>query len=57
MQDLAGMAMLVCAAVAALFFGVLLAYAFCRGAFAVLKAHARSVANGRVAKATAAVQA
>jgi hypothetical protein len=44
MQDALNLVMLVCAAVAALAFGVLAAYVICRGAFAALKMHARSFA-------------
>jgi hypothetical protein len=42
MQDALNLVMLICAAVAALAFGVLGAYGICRGAFAALKMHARS---------------
>jgi hypothetical protein len=52
MQDALNLVMLVCAAVAALAFGVLGAYVICRGAFATLKMHARSlVAEARQPKA------
>jgi hypothetical protein len=44
MQDVLNTIMLICAAVAALAFGVLMAYVICRGAFAALKMHARSFA-------------
>ncbi|WP_158748878.1 hypothetical protein [Acidobacterium sp. S8] len=44
MQDALNLLMLVCAAVAALAFGVLSAYGICRVAFAALKMHARSYA-------------
>lgn len=44
MQDALNLVMLVCAAVAALAFGVLAAYVACRAAFALLKIHARSYA-------------
>ncbi len=44
MQDALNLVMLVCAAVAALAFGVLAAYVICRVAFAALKMHARSYA-------------
>jgi hypothetical protein len=44
MQDALNLVMLVCAAVAALAFGVLAAYVICRAAFAALKMHARSYA-------------
>jgi len=44
MQDALNLVMLICAAVAALAFGVLAAYVICRVAFAALKMHARSYA-------------
>lgn len=44
MQDAINFLMLVCASLAALAFGVLLAYWVCRAAFALIRAHARSVA-------------
>jgi hypothetical protein len=44
MQDALNLMMLICAAVAALAFGVLAAYVTCRAAFALLKMHARSYA-------------
>jgi hypothetical protein len=44
MQDVLNLIMLICAAVAALAFGVLAAYVVCRAAFAALKMHARSFA-------------
>lgn len=44
MQDAVNLLMLICAALAALALGVLLAYAICRSAFALLRIHARSVA-------------
>jgi hypothetical protein len=44
MQDALNLLMLICAAVAALAFGVLAAYVICRLAFAALKLHARSYA-------------
>jgi hypothetical protein len=43
MQDVLNLVMLVCAATAALAFGVLAAYIVCRSAFAALKMHARSL--------------
>jgi hypothetical protein len=46
MQDAINMLMLVCASLASMAFGVLAAYWTCRGAFAVLRIHARSVAVG-----------
>ncbi|MGC1294210.1 MAG: hypothetical protein WA869_04150 [Alloacidobacterium sp.] len=42
MQDVLNLVMLICAALAALAFGVLAAYGICRAAFAALKMHARS---------------
>ncbi|HEX3438185.1 MAG TPA: hypothetical protein VHT24_15555 [Pseudacidobacterium sp.] len=44
MQDAMNLVMLICAALAALAFGVLAAYGVCRAAFAMLKMHARSYA-------------
>ncbi|HTY85286.1 MAG TPA: hypothetical protein VMB19_13775 [Silvibacterium sp.] len=44
MQDAINLLMLICASLAALAFGVLLAYAVCRAAFAAIRIHARSVA-------------
>jgi hypothetical protein len=44
MQDALNLVMLICAAVAALAFGVLAAYGICRAAFAALKIHARAYA-------------
>jgi hypothetical protein len=44
MQDALNLLMLICAAVAALAFGVLAAYATCRVVFAALKIHVRSYA-------------
>ena len=44
MQDAVNFLMLVCASLAAMAFGVLLAYGVCRAAFAAIRAHARSVA-------------
>jgi len=44
MQDALNLMMLICAAVAALAFGVLAAYMVCRVAFAALRMHARSFA-------------
>ncbi len=44
MQDLVNTFMLICAAVASLAFGVLIAYGFFRALFQVLHLHARSVA-------------
>jgi hypothetical protein len=50
MQDAMNLLMLVCAGLAALALGVLLAYALCRSAFAILRVHARSVAAEAPAK-------
>jgi len=44
MQDAINLLMLVCASLAALAFGVLLAYGVCRIAFAAVRLHARSIA-------------
>jgi hypothetical protein len=44
MQDAINLLMLICAALASLVFGVLLAYGVCRSVFAALRIHARSVA-------------
>jgi hypothetical protein len=44
MHDAINFLMLVCASLAALAFGVLLAYGVCRAAFAAIRVHARSVA-------------
>lgn len=43
MQDQVSMVMLVCAALAALAFGVMLGYAACKGLFALLRVHARTL--------------
>lgn len=53
MQDLTNSAMLICAIFASLAFGVLAAYSLCRGAFALLRAHASSVSQSRLQKASA----
>ncbi len=53
MQDLINASMLVCATAASLAFGVLAAHALCRGAFALLRMHATSIANERLEKASA----
>jgi hypothetical protein len=45
MQDAINLLMLACASLAALAFGVLLAYGFCRAGFALIRMHARSVAT------------
>jgi len=47
MQNAVNSLMLICAALASLAFGVLLAYGMCRAAFAKLRQHAGSVANRR----------
>lgn len=44
MQDAINLLMLTCASLAALAFGVLLAYGICRTAFAIMRMHVRSVA-------------
>ncbi len=48
MQDLTNSAMLVCAIVASLAFGVLAAYSLCLGAFALLRMHAASVSQAKL---------
>ncbi len=57
MQDWMNLLMLICAAVAALSLGVLAAYSCCRIAFAVLRMHARSVADQRLSAKAPAVEA
>lgn len=44
MQDAMNTLMLVCASLASMAFGVLVAYWLCRAGFAMLRMHARSVA-------------
>ena len=44
MPDAINLLMLACASLAALAFGVLLAYGICRTAFAIMRMHVRSVA-------------
>jgi hypothetical protein len=44
MQDAINLLMLACASLAAMAFGVLLAYGVCRAAFAIIRMHVRSVA-------------
>jgi hypothetical protein len=46
MQDAINTVMLICASLASMAFGVLVAYWICRAAFAILRVHARSVAEG-----------
>ncbi len=53
MQDLTNITMLVCATAASLAFGVLAAHALCRGAFALLRVHAATVAEGKLQKVSA----
>lgn len=43
MQDFVNTILLICAALASLALGVMLAYGFCQAAFAVFRIHARSV--------------
>jgi hypothetical protein len=50
MQNAMNLIVLMCAASAALAFGVLAAYGICRAAFAILKIHARSYAKVPQAK-------
>ncbi len=54
MLDAMNLLMLVCAALAALAFGVLSAYVLCRAGFGLLKVHAQSVAQHTAAEAKAA---
>jgi hypothetical protein len=42
MQDIFNSILLICAAIASLGFGVILAFGVCRAAFALLRAHSRS---------------
>jgi hypothetical protein len=51
MQNLMNLILLLCAAGAALAFGVLAAYGICRVAFGLLRLHARSYAKAPQAKA------
>lgn len=51
MQDLVNTIMLICAVLAAMAFGVLMAYGVCVGAFSILRLHARSVAASTVRSA------
>lgn len=55
MQDFVNTVMLICAVLAALAFGVLVAYGACAAAFSVLRIHARSVAASSVRSAKAQV--
>ena len=50
MQDAINLLMLTCASLAALAFGVLMAYGICRAAFAVIRMHARSIAANAAAQ-------
>jgi|YelNatPaOPRAMG01_1025707.scaffolds.fasta_scaffold08510_2 hypothetical protein len=52
MQELMSTLLLVCAALASLALGVMLAYGLCRSAFAVFRIHAKSVAAEAGSKAT-----
>lgn len=47
MQDVMNLLMLVCATLASLAFGVLVAYGICRAAFMLLRQHAGSLAAQR----------
>jgi hypothetical protein len=47
MRDAVNMLMLICAALASLAFGVLVAYGVCRVAFAKLRQHAGQIAEQR----------
>lgn len=51
MQDAINSLMLVCASLASLALGVLLAYGICRVAFTIFRIHAQSVAAQRAAAA------
>jgi hypothetical protein len=46
MQDALNTLMLICASLASMAFGVMVAYWICRAGFALLRIHARSVAMG-----------
>jgi hypothetical protein len=48
MQDAINLLMLTCASLAALAFGVLVAYGICRTAFAAMRLHVRSIAANAV---------
>jgi hypothetical protein len=48
MQDAMNTVLLICASLAALAFGVLVAYGICRMIFAIFRLHARSVAADRI---------
>lgn len=52
MLDIVNICMLVCAIAASLAFGMLVAYAICRSAFAVLRIHAGAVAADELEKAS-----
>lgn len=52
MQELMSTLLLVCAALASLALGVMLAYGLCRSAFAVFRIHAKSVAAEAGSKTT-----
>jgi hypothetical protein len=56
MQDAINLLMLACASLAALAFGVLLAYGICRTAFAIMRMHVRSVAAANSAEPESAPQ-
>lgn len=56
MQDAINFLMLVCAALASLAFGVLLAYGVCRVAFATFRIHAGQVAAAKAKAQIAASQ-
>jgi hypothetical protein len=49
MQDALNTLMLICASLASMALGVLVAYWICRAGFALLRIHARSVALGSAA--------
>jgi ABC-type glycerol-3-phosphate transport system permease component len=57
MQELMSTLILVCAALASLALGVMLAYGLCRSAFAVFRIHAKTVAAEARRKTTVAARA
>jgi accessory gene regulator protein AgrB len=57
MQDVLSTFLLICAAIASLCFGVLLAYGFCKMAFVLLRMHAQSIHAQSVAPRPARVEA
>jgi len=49
MQDIFNSMLLICAAIASLGFGVILAFGVCRAAFAILRSQARTAQPAKVA--------